>query len=112
MLLKERLERVWEGKRNQKRLQAEVLSPEEMLEKHKAQVAKSKSIIDSPVMTEVYKLTREAYPSKLIVITNGAEKVIGRFPAEGSLKKLMNGKVSCLVKAKVIDGQFELMKVL
>lgn len=68
-------------------------------------------IINDPTPVEKYEMVYPTYPDTKITVFNGAKKQIGAFEATVSLRKMFSGKKKIKVKAKIIDGQLEIMKV-
>ncbi len=89
----------------------ETLSQYQQRKKKELEEAKMK-ILNDPAPTEKFRMV---YPSgvatKLITIYNGANKKVGEFPVTPNLRKIFGGRSSIIVKAKIIDGQFEMIKV-
>jgi hypothetical protein len=68
-------------------------------------------IINDPAPVDKYTMVYPTYPDTKIVVLNGAQKKIGQFDATVSLRKMFNGQKKITVKAKIINGQLEIMKV-
>jgi len=89
-----------------------------LMAKRRQQQADKMAILNHESPTEKYSMV---YPvgsfsnpseNKMFKIYDGAQKLVGTFPVTPHFRKLFNGKLKITVKAKIIDGRFELIKVL